>query len=688
MSDRLLVFAWHNVEGTWGYPAPPGAGVRGFEQQLLRLRQAGNVVPLGPALRRLSEGEKLPPRAIALTFDDGYRDNLELGLPVLERLGLPATFFLVPGILSGQVRPWWEVVAWGFAHSNRASVVWEGGSLPVAGSAGRRSAARVTARLKELDEAGRQQAVKELLALLEPGGGPEVRDLFLDWDGARELLRRGFSVGAHSMGHAILARQPAEEQALDLATCRRRLEDELGVTVNLFAYPNGTLADYDRHTVQAAQQAGYAHALTARAGWNTSSTPPFELRRVVLEPHRGLSEIVAGRALGRLVRMQRAGARAVVASIGRSPGVGRSTGPATKAVDRAAARQRAPVRLEAAGLESLEQEWKQLAKRTGNVFASWEWASLWWRHFGSGRRPLVVACRSADDRLVGILPLYLWVSRPLRILRFIGHGAGDQLGPVHAPGDREVVADALREALARIRWGIFVGEQLPADEGWSDRLRGRALVREGSPVLRAPAGGWDGFLAGRSANFRQQLGRRERNLARRHRVRFHLVQDGNELPAAMDKLFALHGLRWQQGSSAFQPRADFHREFAAVALERGWLRLWLLQLDEHTVAAWYGFRFGQVESYYQAGRDPAWDHLSVGFVLLAHSIREAFRDGAVEYRFGRGHEPYKYRFADWDPGLETIALTRGAVPRAALSAAHHAYPLVKHRLGKLRWQLT
>jgi CelD/BcsL family acetyltransferase involved in cellulose biosynthesis len=92
------------------------------------------------------------------------------------------------------------------------------------------------------------------------------------------------------------------------------------------------------------------------------------------------------------------------------------------------------VRLEVAGLDTLEQEWKDLAEKTDNIFASWEWASLWWRHFGADRRPLIVACRSPhDDRLVGILPLYLWSSRPLRILRFLGHGAGDQLGPIHAP---------------------------------------------------------------------------------------------------------------------------------------------------------------------------------------------------------------------------------------------------------------
>jgi CelD/BcsL family acetyltransferase involved in cellulose biosynthesis len=92
-----------------------------------------------------------------------------------------------------------------------------------------------------------------------------------------------------------------------------------------------------------------------------------------------------------------------------------------------------------------------------------------------------------------------------------------------------------------------------------------------------------------------------------------------------------------------------------------------------------------VESYYQAGRDPAWNDASVGFVLLAHSIRAALEDGVREYRFLRGHEPFKYRFADADPGLQTVAVARGAVGAAAVGAAaiSRRGPLaaVRRRLG-------
>jgi CelD/BcsL family acetyltransferase involved in cellulose biosynthesis len=75
-------------------------------------------------------------------------------------------------------------------------------------------------------------------------------------------------------------------------------------------------------------------------------------------------------------------------------------------------------------------------------------------------------------------------------------------------------------------------------------------------------------------------------------------------------------------------------------------------------------------------------------VLLAHTIRAAFDGGAAEYRFGRGQDPYKYRFTDADPGLETVAATRGPAAAAALLAARRAYPLAKRRLGRLRWELT
>jgi hypothetical protein len=82
-------------------------------------------------------------------------------------------------------------------------------------------------------------------------------------------------------------------------------------------------------------------------------------------------------------------------------------------------------------------------------------------------------------------------------------------------------------------------------------------------------------------------------------------------------------------------------------------------VDGEPVAAVYGFRVSDTECYYQAGRDQRWDHYRVGFVVLAHAIREAANDGMSEYRLLRGDEEYKQRFETHDPGLETVGVSSG-----------------------------
>ena len=326
-----------------------------------------------------------------------------------------------------------------------------------------------------------------------------------------------------------------------------------------------------------------------------------------------------------------------------------------------------------ATLEELREPWAELAERSGNVFSSWEWADVWWRHFGAGRQLLLTACHDRDGRLVAILPLYLASTRPVRVVRFLGHGVADQLGPVCAPEDAESAALALRPALdlRAGRWDVLLADRLPGSDRWVTRGPGTVLRRESSPVLRLDHAGWDEYLATRSANFRQQLRRRERALARDHDLRYRLTESPAALDADLDTLYSLHSRRWAGAPvpTAFTGAAlGFHRELAAVALERGWLRLWTMELDGRPAAAWYGFRFGGVESYYQAGRDPDREHGSIGLVLLAHSVRAALEDGMREYRFLRGGEDFKRRFTDSDPAVVTMALARTMAGRASVAA--------------------
>jgi CelD/BcsL family acetyltransferase involved in cellulose biosynthesis len=330
----------------------------------------------------------------------------------------------------------------------------------------------------------------------------------------------------------------------------------------------------------------------------------------------------------------------------------------------------------AGGHDELRDDWVRLAERSGNVFATWEWADVWWRHFGEAGTARPVACRDPHGEVVAILPLYEAFRRPLRALRFIGGGAGDELGPVCAPGEPGVAA-ALRGALGPLKAQVLLAERVPAARGpaggrsWPEALGGTSLRRESSPVVDLEGLDWDAYLATRSSNFRSQVRRKERKLVREADLTFRLCDDPNRLQQDLDSLFRLHRARWQGTDSGALagPREGFHREFAPLALERGWLRLWLAEAKGEPVAAFYGFRFGDADSYYQLGRDPEWDRYSVGLVLLAHTVRDATEADRREYRFLRGDEDYKGRFATADLGLDTVALSHGAIGRTAVAAA-------------------
>jgi CelD/BcsL family acetyltransferase involved in cellulose biosynthesis len=332
-------------------------------------------------------------------------------------------------------------------------------------------------------------------------------------------------------------------------------------------------------------------------------------------------------------------------------------------------------------IDAVREPWERLAERSGNVFSTWEWADAWCRALGPRGGLAVAECRDASGEVTAILPL----CRARYGLRFVGHGPADELGPVCAREDLPAAAFALRELLARRPLGarVLLAERLRGDGPWDEALGGRVLQRESSPVLPLGGRSWDEFLASRSRNFREQVRRRERKLAREHEISYRLTEDPDRLEADFATLGRLHGARWGGSSEAFGGRlVEFHLDFARRALERGWLRLWTLEVDGSPAAAWYGLRFAGADSYYNGGRDPAWDSYAVGFVLLSHTLRDAFESGMTEYRFLRGDEPYKDRFAELDRGVETRLVGAGALGRAAASATAVAAPRLPWRFRR------
>lgn len=330
-------------------------------------------------------------------------------------------------------------------------------------------------------------------------------------------------------------------------------------------------------------------------------------------------------------------------------------------------------------------QWDDLAARAGNIFGTRSWAECWWRHYGDGATPMVLADGAQPDVLI---PLYR-TRGPLVQVRFLGHGPADQLGPLCAPEAREHAAELLLSALrgSSSRWDVFVGQDLAEGEGWAERLGASVVRGVSSPTIVLAADSWEDFLRRRSKNFREQVRRRQRKLEQQHEVQVRLAT-AETLAADLATLFRLHRARWG-GAAAFASGVErrFHEEFARSALADGRLRLWTMSVDGEPAGSLYGFRFAGVEYFHQSGRDPRLEELSVGTVLLTHSVRAAVEDGMQEYRMLRGDEAYKWRFADRRDAVQTVALSRTSLGRAAVGVARlklSAPPAVAQLRARLR----
>ncbi len=299
----LTVICYHNVEATPCFDAPPDAGARGLTRQLQILRRLAQPVELRAGLEALERG-RLPRRVVAVTFDDGYRDNVSVALPILERLGIPASFFLVTDLCSGARTAWWEDVAWAIRARSEHRLDWNSTRYDLSSGTVAASRDLLLANLKKLRRDEREAAVASITARLAPKGRPPS-DLFLDWDDARLLHRRGFSIGSHTCTHPILARESSPVQQVELERSKEILERELDTPIELLAYPNGEATDVSDMTVDTAQSARYRYACTTIVGANRAGFDAYRVQRVVMDPAAGARGVAS--ALRRLFARSRTG---------------------------------------------------------------------------------------------------------------------------------------------------------------------------------------------------------------------------------------------------------------------------------------------------------------------------------------------------------------------------------------------
>jgi peptidoglycan/xylan/chitin deacetylase (PgdA/CDA1 family) len=254
-----------------------------FLWQMRVLAEGFNVLPLGEALQAARAGA-LPPRAVAITFDDGYRSLHELALPILRHYGLSATAFVTTGFLSGQddeLSMWNDVILDAVRTLPGRELDLSAHGLGVFSlrdvAARKHTALRLTEGLKYLPWEQRQALIAQLRQRSDVALRP---DLMLTPPMVRELARNGWEIGAHTVSHPILTCMNDADAAEEIRASKAHLESIIDAPVRYFAYPNGKPGqDFDDRHVEMARAAGYEAAFTTVHGLVGHGDDPFRLQR-------------------------------------------------------------------------------------------------------------------------------------------------------------------------------------------------------------------------------------------------------------------------------------------------------------------------------------------------------------------------------------------------------------------------
>lgn len=276
---RLSVLIFHRVLSDPDPLFPDEMHARRFDTLCGWLAAWFNVLPLDQAVLQLRAGT-LPARAACITFDDGYADNHQVALPILQRHGLTATFFIACGFLDGG-RMWNDSVIETVRRAPGAALDLTSLGLGRHGlsTTAERQAAIATLvtqiKYRPLDE---RVALAETLAALARVALPD--DLMMSSLQVKALRHCGMQIGAHTVSHPILARLNEAQARHEIETGQQVLAQLLGERISLFAYPNGKPGDdYTLRDVALVRGLGFDAALSTQWGASTQGDDMFQLRR-------------------------------------------------------------------------------------------------------------------------------------------------------------------------------------------------------------------------------------------------------------------------------------------------------------------------------------------------------------------------------------------------------------------------
>jgi peptidoglycan/xylan/chitin deacetylase (PgdA/CDA1 family) len=254
-----------------------------FRAQMDLLSRDYHPISLEQLMDNLNRGRDLPNRSVVVTFDDGYTDNCEVAMPILNQLRIPATFYVTVDCVEQRKLPWPSRLRYAFRKTTQP--LWtdsRGQSWPLG-----EFDCRERAYLASCDDCcqlvgnAQEEFVRHIEEQLQAAVPSDFHSLVMTYDQIRSLVRQGHIVGSHTMTHPNMAHIRENEAMMELAESKQRLEKALNAPVKHFSYPCPAMTPHwNEQTLAQSRSVGYESAVTTNGGVTRCGDNPLALKRI------------------------------------------------------------------------------------------------------------------------------------------------------------------------------------------------------------------------------------------------------------------------------------------------------------------------------------------------------------------------------------------------------------------------
>ena len=311
----------------------------------------------------------------------------------------------------------------------------------------------------------------------------------------------------------------------------------------------------------------------------------------------------------------------------------------------------------------LKYKWNELLERSvnNNIFLTWEWCSTYWKHYGKGKKLIILSIEKNNDEIVAIAPLKQSNYRFLNLFGYniiepIGCGLTDYNDFLLKERKVEYLKLFIKYLYGHHEWDFIYLSDIPETSIILDYLPKifefvQTLELEKGvicPYISIPNFS-DVFIKNLSKSFRYNLSRQMRRLKKNYnKVDVKRYDEFSTVKESMKVFFELHQQRWiskgMPGIFSYDEARNFHLDVAKIFADKDWLGLYFLIVDEKPIASLYGFEYNQKMYLYLGGFDVDFSQYSPSNLLLLELIKKCIQNGITEIDFMRGSEQHKFKW--------------------------------------------